>query len=189
MPLPSWYVLAVRPQHERSVAQDAGALGYETLLPLYRARRTWSDRIKIIEVPVFGPYVFCRFPYRDRVRLLNLPGVRSILKFGNTPAEVSETEIGSLMAMMASGLPLQPWPYLKVGDRVRIGRGALRGVEGTLTRFGKHSLIVVSVNALSRAVAVEIERGDVEPVRSQSRAPDIQRSGKGATAAGGRVLP
>jgi len=169
---PRWYALTVRHQHER---QTAAALEYknlETLVPVYRARRRWSDRMKELDLPLFAGYVFCRFLHQERVRVLNTPGVAKIVGFGETPAPVEDWEIADIRVVMQSKLPVCPWPYLKPGDRVRVERGPLRGVEGTLLREKTNSSketaglrLVIGVEMLQRSIAVELEPDMVVPSR------------------------
>jgi transcription antitermination factor NusG len=162
---PQWYALTVKPNHEKSAAQALESKALEVFLPLYRARRRWSDRIKELELPLFAGYVFCRYAAPDRARVLATPGVTSVVGFGNKPAAVPESEIESVRTMVSSGLPLSPWPFLRVGERVRIEAGPLCGVEGILTQVKDAWRVVVSVELLQRSVAAEVERDVVAVVR------------------------
>ncbi len=165
-----WYALMVRHQHE---IQTASALQYknlETLVPTYRTRRRWSDRMKELDLPLFAGYVFCRFLYQERVQVLNTPGVAKIVGFGESLAPVDDREIADIRLVMQSKLPVCPWPYLKPGDRVRVAHGPLRGVEGRLLREKdckeKNGLrLVINVELLQRSIAVELEPDMVVPVR------------------------
>jgi len=128
-------------------------------LPLCRFKRQWSDRIKVIEQPLFPGYLFGRFCLEDRVRVLQAPGVKQIIGIGNTPVPISDGEIENLKALISSGSLLAPWPYLYAGQRVRIARGPLAGIEGFVIRAEQgEPRIVVSVNLLQRSVAAEISR-------------------------------
>ena len=89
-----------------------------------------------------------------------------VVSFGGCPAEVPDEEIAAIQTAIASGLPARPWPYLRPGDRVRIERGPLRGVEGTLLREKDRLHLVIGVEMLQRAMAVELEVDMVEPVRA-----------------------
>jgi len=155
---PCWYAVRVQPQHEKTVARNLTCLGHETFLPLYRTRRAWSDRIKELELPLFASYVFGRFAFGRRVPVLNIPGVLAVVSFGKHPAPVPDREIAALQAMVASGLPVHPWPFLKCGQRVRIRRGPLNGLEGILLQFKGSWRVIVSVNLLQRSVAAEVDR-------------------------------
>jgi transcription antitermination factor NusG len=128
-------------------------------LPLCRLRRQWSDRIKVIEQPLFPGYLFGRFCTKDRVRVLQTLGVKQIVGIGNTPAAIDDNEIDNLKALVSSDRPLLPWPYLRAGQRIRIDRGPLAGIEGFVVRAEQgEPRIVVSVNLLQRSVAAEISR-------------------------------
>ncbi|HSW51501.1 MAG TPA: UpxY family transcription antiterminator [Bryobacteraceae bacterium] len=166
---PQWFALTVKPNHEKAAAQALQSRSLEVFLPLYRARRRWSDRIKELELPLFAGYVFCRFPGSQRARALATPGVTSVVGFGNKPAAVPEAEINSVRTLVSSGLPLSPWPFLRVGERVRIEAGPLAGVEGILSQVKDAWRVVVNVEILQRSVAAEVERDVVAAVRAGGR--------------------
>jgi transcription antitermination factor NusG len=158
-----WYAITVQHQHERAVESALGWKKLETLVPLYRSRRRWSDRAKEILLPLLSGYVLCRFKLAERVSVLNTPGVRSLVGFGGTPAAIDEREIADIRTVSESGLGLGPWPYLKAGDRVRVERGPLRGVEGTLLREPDRLRLIVTVELLQRAMAVELDADMIVP--------------------------
>lgn len=83
---------------------------------------------------------------------------------GKNPVPIDESEITAIQTSIKSGLPRQPWPFLQVGDRVRIEHGPLGGVEGILLRFGGHHSLVLSVSLLQRSVAVQIDEDWVRAV-------------------------
>jgi len=112
--------------------------------------------------------VFCRFSAGERARVLATPGVTSVVGFGNKPAAVSEVEINSVRTLVSSGLPLSPWPFLRVGERVRIEAGPLAGVEGVLSQVKDAWRVVVNVEILQRSVVAEVERDVVAVVSSGS---------------------
>ena len=165
----NWFALHVKPQHERTVEQQLNARLLEGYSPYYSARRRWSDRVKTVEFPLFPRYVFCRFSFEERFKVLGIPSVLSIVGFGGAPSPVSDAEIESVKSMVGSGLPLMPWPCLRVGERVRICHGPLSGLEGILTREKGAYRVVVSIELLQRAVAVEVERDLIEPGSSPKR--------------------
>src|SRR5437016_3102890 len=123
----SWYVLRIKPRYERIAAQQLNLKGFESFFATYTQRKKWSDRVKTFDVQLFPGYIFCRCAWEERVAILRTPGVMSIVTFGNIPAAVPEDEIDAVRAIVASGLPARPWPYLQKGDRVTIDRGCLAG--------------------------------------------------------------
>jgi transcription antitermination factor NusG len=163
-----WYALTVRHQHERQTERLLRTLGWETLSPVYKCKRQWSDRVKEVELPLFAGYVFCRFSVNDRVRVEDTPGVAQIVKFNGRAAEIEAAEIERIQAMLVVKVRLTPWPYLKAGDRVRVERGPLRGLEGTLLRDGDAARLVVSVEMLQRSIAAEVDPDSVVPIRARA---------------------
>ena len=159
----AWFALAVKPRHEKAVARNLDRKGLETFLPLYSSRRRWSDRMKTVQLSLFPGYVFCRFGQERRLDVLNLPSVISIVGFGNAAVPVPDAEIEAVRILLASGRRVGPWPYLKVGQRVHVERGALAGVEGILAREKDAWRVVISVEILQRSVAVEIDREMISP--------------------------
>jgi transcription antitermination factor NusG len=167
-----WFALQVKPRHEKVAAQALERKGFEQFLPVYRARRRWSDRVKEVHLPLFPGYAFCRFDPLNRLPVLTIPNVVHVVGFGKTPAPVADVEIASLQAIVKSGLPALPWPFLKIGQFVRIDSGPLIGVTGLLLEIKNGHRLVVSVTLLQRSVAVEIDHAWVTPV-GPPPAPDL----------------
>lgn len=171
-----WFALQVRTRHESLVVSHLTARGYEPFLPIYTCRRKWSDRVKEVALPLFPGYVFCRLDVANRLPILSAPGVASILGIAKNPTPIDEREIAAIRAATLSDLPREPWPFLKVGQAVKIERGPLSGIEGILTDFKGQHRLVLSVTLLQRSVAVEVEdawvtslAGNAERATSQFR--------------------
>lgn len=159
-----WFALQVRCRREALVLAHLQARRYECFLPLYKSVRRWSDRLKEVEQPLFPGYLFSRFDFHNRGPLLMTPGVQQIVGVGGSPTPVAESELESIQRALASGLQSQPWPYLQVGDRVRVTYGSLNNLEGILIHFKGSHRIVLSLSLLRRSVAVEIDRTWIAPV-------------------------
>ena len=176
----SWFALTVRHQHERRTAFALGCKGLETLVPCYPVKHRWSDRTKVVETPLFAGYVFCRFEASKKLHVLSTPGVATIVGFGGAAAPVGESEIQGIQAAVQSRLPMCPWHYLHAGDQVRIERGPLRGIHGRLLREPEGLRLVIGVELLRRAVAVELPPDMITPLRSpqiDSATPPPRRLG------------
>jgi len=159
----NWYALSVFARHEKLVARCLARGEVRYLLPLYRSVRRWKDRRKQLDMVVFPGYVFVHFSLRDRLRVLQIPGVINFVTFQGQPAAVPDSEILSLSAGLAAGLEVQPHPYLRVGKRVRVTRGPLASSEGILVRKKDHFRLVLAVDLLMRSVSVEVDECDVVP--------------------------
>jgi transcription antitermination factor NusG len=162
----SWYGLRTKSRFEKATAASLGYKGYEHYLPCYRRRCRWSDRFTEIESPLFPGYVFCRFALMDRLPILTIPGVVSVVGIGRGATAIPDDEIAAIEAVLKSGLHSEPWPYLPEGQRIRIKKGALTGLEGVVVESKKPDWrLVVSVNLLQRSVAVEIDREWIQAIK------------------------
>jgi transcription antitermination factor NusG len=159
----AWFALRVKSNREKVVADAVQWKGYETFLPLYQSRRRWSERYKDVSLPLFPGYVFSRFDIHDRLPLLIVPGVVNVVRLGKVPIAVDDTEIDDVRTLVASGLGVQPWPFLGVGERVSVEEGPLHGVTGVVTAFKGALQLVVSITLLQRSVAVAVDRRWVRP--------------------------
>jgi transcription antitermination factor NusG len=157
----NWFALTVKPRHEKATAQHLRLRELEDFLPLHRVRRAWSDRTQTVDLPLFAGYVFCRFGYRQRLHVLNTPGVRSIVGFGAADIPVEDEAVAALQTLVASGRPIEPQSRILVGEKVRISEGPLEGVRGTLVRERGAWRVVVNVELLHRSVAVEVDRAHI----------------------------
>lgn len=168
-----WFALQVRTRYETLVAEHLQGKGYEWFLPLYKARKRWSDRIKEMELPLFPGYLFCRLNPTDRLPILKTPGVTQIVGYNHSPVPVDESEIQAIRTLVASGMPNSPCAYIEVGSRVRIESGALRGVEGILMELKGKRRLVLSITLLQRSVAVEIDSDAVSLIQASRQAAHV----------------
>lgn len=164
-----WFALRVKPRAEKCVAAIARSKGFEEFLPLYQCRRRWSDRFKLVELPLFPGYVFCRLNPQFRLPLLTIPGALYFVGLGRVPVPIDDAEVNAIQVLVQSGLRAEPWPFLDVGQRVRLETGPLMGLEGIFVEARKQHRIIVSVSLLRRSVAVEIERDWVTPLDARGR--------------------
>jgi transcription antitermination factor NusG len=160
----NWFALYVRSHFEKAVEQGLRGKGYQAFSPFYQTIRKRSGRTKALDLPLFPGYVFCCFNPHDRLPILTTPGIVSVLGRGNVPEPVKLSEIRSIQTVAESGRPVQPWPFLQQGQKIRIEAGPLSGTEGTLLRVKNELRLVVSVTLLQRAMAVELDQELVRPL-------------------------
>jgi transcription antitermination factor NusG len=168
----------VKPRHERTAAEGIRLRGFEDFLPTYRARHRWSDRFKVLELPLFPGYVFGSFSLQDKLTILGTPGIRSIVSSANIPCPVPDTEIEAIKAAVRSGLPVRPSPAAGIGKTVSVQGGPLAGLEGILTRDKGSYRVVIQVELLNRSVAVEIDREMLGSLREWVRCEGPDPAGK-----------
>ncbi|HYW45012.1 MAG TPA: transcription termination/antitermination NusG family protein [Bryobacteraceae bacterium] len=159
-----WYALQVRHNHERLVSTVLSGQGYREFFPACRGRRRRSDRTVEVEMPLFPGYVFCHFDAHDRrVPIVTTPGVIRIVGIARGPVPVDECEIAAIQKVVASGFAVEPWPYVRTGQNIRIQYGALAGVEGILVDVKNHRRLIVSITLLRRSIHVDIDSALVVP--------------------------
>ena len=163
-----WYALQCWVRKESLIAAQLEGQGFECFLPKYKSLREWSDRKKEVEQPLFPGYLFCRFEYSQRRPVVVTPGVLQVVGCGRTPVPVEDQEIAAIQTAVASEVPSQPWPYMEVGERVRIHTGKLSGLQGILVNFKGNHRVVLSVSLLQRSVALEVDLAWVASLEKRS---------------------
>jgi transcription antitermination factor NusG len=178
----SWWAVYTRHQHEKAVAEVLSTKGFEVFLPLYDCVRRWKDRNKTLSLPLFPCYVFVRGGMNRRLQVVTTPGIHSILYSGERLAFIPNDEIDSIRRAVSSPTRVEPHPFLRCGEMVRVTRGSLEGVVGVLVRKKSLFRLVLSVEMLAQSVSVEIDAADVEPVKGKGLTGDVPRA---ETAGGG----
>ena len=160
----NWYALYTASNQEKRVEQHLRMKGVEVFLPLYTVTKRWKNRTtQKIELPLFTGYLFARIALNERVRVLEVPTVVSIVGSGRELLPLPDAEIDILRA----GLRLRqvdPYPYLRIGNRARIRSGPLAGLEGVVIRKDGHLRVVVSVESIMRSFAVHVYADELEPM-------------------------
>jgi transcription antitermination factor NusG len=159
-----WWAIYTRHQHEKSIAQILAAKGLDVFLPLYNSTRRWKDRTVQLSLPLFPCYLFLRENAAGRLQVVTTPGIINILSINGEPARIPEAEIESVRRAIDWGNRVEPHPFLRCGDRVRVKSGPLQGLEGILVRKKNFYRLVLSVEILERSAAVEVDVSAVERV-------------------------
>jgi transcription antitermination factor NusG len=159
-----WYAAYTSANHEKRVAEQLVQRSVEHFLPLYASVRRWRDRKVKLDLPLFPGYVFVRLALRDRLQVLQVPGVASLVGFGGTLTALPEGEIERLRTSLGSGLRAEPHSFLTAGRRVRVMAGPLAGLRGILVRKKSKSRFVLTVDLIMRSIAVEIDETDLAPL-------------------------
>lgn len=159
-----WYTVRVKPNFEKTAALSLRGKGIPEFLPLYQTLRRWSDREKMTELPLFPGYIFAQFNPEIRTPVLSSVGVLGILGAGRTAIPVDPEELEAIRTLAREGLPCEPWPFLREGQRVRVTAGGLAGVEGLLVSLRNANHLVLQVSLLQRSVLVHLDRHQIAPI-------------------------
>jgi transcription antitermination factor NusG len=160
----AWYATYTRSRHEKIVARQLGERGIKYFLPVYHSVRRWKDRRKELDLVLFPGYVFVQLSLKNRLRVLQLAGVSRFICANGVPLALPESEIEALRNGLSQNMRMEHHPYLTAGRRVRVISGPLSGAAGLLLRWKSGSRLVISIDAIMRSVAIEIDEADIEPV-------------------------
>ncbi|MFZ0964591.1 MAG: UpxY family transcription antiterminator [Terriglobia bacterium] len=164
LPSAHWYALHTYPRHEKRVNEGLGSRAIESFLPLYEVMHRWKNGLRVrVELPLFPGYLFVRIDPRQRVKALSLPGAIAMVGSASGPWALPDAEIVSLRAQLQSR-KFEPYPYLTVGQKVRIKAGPLAGLTGFLVRQSAGLRVVLSMDLIRQAAAVEVDADDVEAI-------------------------
>jgi transcription termination/antitermination protein NusG len=160
-----WFAVQTRPRHEKRASAELREKGISTLLPLSSETRQWSDRQRIVELPVFPQYLFVRIEPRldKRLSVLRTNGITNFVGQRGMGTAIPDEQIERIQTVLVE-VPMRSHAYTNVGNRVRIKGGALEGIEGILTAVNGDRTLVVSVELIQRSLAIRLTGFDVEPV-------------------------
>ena len=161
-----WFAVQTRSRHEKVVAQQLCDKAVTNFLPLVKSVHRWSDRQKTVELPLFTGYVFAKIAPRndERVRVLRAYGALNFVGARGMGIPIPDAQIHAVRTVVEERVPFSAFPFLKIGQRVRVRNGALSGVEGTLVSRSGARALIVSLDAINQSLSVRIEGYDVEPI-------------------------
>lgn len=163
-----WFAAYTTCRHEKRVARHLLQREVEYFLPIYRTQHRWKDGTKaMLELPLFPGYVFVRIRGSERVRVLEVPGVVSIIGTATRPAPLPDHEMEALRKGL-DPVRSEPHPLLTTGQRVRIKSGALAGIEGIVVRRKGGYRVVLTLNLLMQSIAMEVDGDGVELLDTSS---------------------
>jgi transcription antitermination factor NusG len=157
-----WYAVYTCANRERRVAEQFVARGIEHFLPLYESVRKWQDRRVRLKLPLFPGYVFVSLALRNRLAVLQVPGVAHLVGFDGRPAAVPEVDVMRVREFLSRGFRAEPCRLLKAGRRVRVKAGPLAGMEGIVARRKNGNRLVISFALIQQAIAVEVSGEELE---------------------------
>ena len=161
-----WIAVYTRPRHEKSVLSQFTEKGIDSYLPLIRQKHRWSDRMKWVETPIFKSYIFAHVELKDNLEVLQTRGVNHIVKFQNKIAVIPDAQIADLRKMIEGGFEPLPSDYFVIGDKVEVIGGLLRGMNGIVSRTNSEDKLIIKIDAIQHAVAVQIERKYLKPIKA-----------------------
>jgi len=159
-----WHAVYTKPRWEKKVNALLMAKGIATYCPLNRIRKRWSDRIKIVEEPLFKSYVFVHVSAAEisRVRMTN--GVLNYVYWDGKPAVIKNQEIATIKKFMNEYEQVEARPVLvHPNQKVRIDGGLLMNREGIVQKV-MHNKVEVIIESLGYSLVATLDKKNVQPV-------------------------
>jgi len=158
----TWFALYTKHQHEKTAAALLERKGIQVFLPVYKTVHRWTDRNQSVVLPLFPCYLFVRTVLEGKVEILRTAGVRWLVENAGRACPIPDEEIEAVRRVCSVGVRVQPHPFLKQGDHVRIRDGALAGIQGVLVRMKNQCRVVISVEPLQKSLSLEVDMANLE---------------------------
>jgi transcription antitermination factor NusG len=164
---PRWYACHTRSRAEKRVAQALKERTIEAYLPTLLRESIWSDRTRVVTIPLFPGYVFGRFQLGELHRVLSIMGVATVVRMSGRPSPIEDADIENIRRFV-TGLAhvddeIRPQP-LQEGQRVRVISGPLAGVEGVVLQQRGRTSLLVGLRTIGQGIAVRIERQSLDAI-------------------------
>ncbi|CAN5677568.1 UpxY family transcription antiterminator [soil metagenome] len=167
-PQPRWFACYTRARHEKRVCRLLAERGFETYLPLVGRESQWKDRRKVVDWPMFPSYVFSRFSPLETHRVLDVPGVATLVKVNGRPAPIPDEELENVRrfvdGLRAGGLKVERRPFLAEGDWVEVLDGPLQGVRGVVVKNRGSRRVIIGLQVIGEGLEVDIRTSLLQPI-------------------------
>lgn len=156
-----WYVLYTKPRHEKKVAERLSEEGYTVYCPLYKVKRKWSDRVKVVEEPLFRGYVLIQIEDHQRDHVFTMPGTVRYLFWLRKPAVVRPKEIEAIQKWLGhydhDTIEVED---ITPGTLVRITSGQFMNEEAVLLDQTRNKA-VVQLKELGIQLSLDLQQNDI----------------------------
>jgi len=161
-----WYAVYTRPRFEKQVLKGLLDQGIDAYLPLIKTMRQWSDRKKMVEVPLFSSYVFVHIDRSLYDQVLQTHGVVKYITFEGKAASIPSDQIDNLKIIVDSNEKIETtWEKRKKGDQVMVTAGSLKGLRGELITEGDRKKVLVRIQGIDQNLTVEVHSSLIEKIR------------------------
>ena len=154
-----WYAVYTKSRAEKNVYADLAKEGIECFLPTYKTLRQWSDRKKVVELPLFTSYVFVYITKKEYYKVLSVKGVVKYVSFEGNAVAIPNAQMDKLHLVVNSNLEIEITDTcFKEGQQVEVIMGSLRGLRGELVKFNRKSRVLVRIDHLDQNLLVNIPK-------------------------------
>ena len=160
-----WYAIYTKPRWEKKLSERLEEKGIEHYLPLIKTLKLWSDRKKWVQEPLFKSYLFVCVNNEEYLPAIHTPGAVKYITFEGKAVPIPPVQIEAIKIFIESGeeLVLNP-PEMKIGDRVYITRGSMKGLEGTLVEFQNKQRVRIMIDGIQQSLLLKIPLSFLVPI-------------------------
>ena len=158
-----WIAVYTKSRHEKVVIQNLENKNIEAYCPIFKERRQWSDRKRWVEFPLFRSYVFAKIELKNSIYILQTMGVHHIIKFQGNISIIPDEIIQNIKSMIDGGFTVEQVEYFVKGDEVIVVDGPLKGMDGIVVKIKNENKLVLKIEAIQQAIAVQIHPGYLKP--------------------------
>jgi len=158
-----WIAVYTKSRHEKVVIQELENKNIEAYCPIFKERRQWSDRKRWVEFPLFRSYVFAKIELKNSLYILQAMGVHHIIKFQGNISIIPDEIIQNIKSIIDGCFTVEQVEYFVKGDEVIVVDGPLKGMEGIVVKIKNENKLVLKIEAIQQAIAVQIHPGYLKP--------------------------
>jgi len=155
----NWYTIYVKSHHEKRVYKDLSEQKIQAFLPLRKINRKWSDRLKLVEEPLFANYIFVKISCREYLQVLNLRSVFYFISFDRGPYVVSENVIQAIKDIISRNISFEitSQTYAK-GDIIEFSKGPFKGMSGEVLNIEGSKYLIIKMEHINQAIIIKTGR-------------------------------
>jgi transcription antitermination factor NusG len=159
-----WYAVYTKPRWEKKVHSLFTEKGLVSYCPLNKVRKRWSDRIKLVEEPLFKSYVFVQVQEEEQQQVRMVNGVLNFVYWNGKPAIVKESEIDTIRKFLNEYSDVEVKPMnLQANQAVMVKRGLLMNNTGRIRRL-MNNKVEVLIESLGYTLVASLEKSNIIPV-------------------------
>jgi transcription termination/antitermination protein NusG len=172
----NWYAVYTRANQEKIAFSRFSERSFESWLPTYETVRQWKDRRVRMRFPLFPSYIFVRLALRERIRVLEVPGIVRLVGFGGLPTPLTAHDVSAIRNAMnctCTSRKVEPCAQIVRGARVRIVGGPFEGMEGVVSRKKGNLRVVMSLDSIKGSFMVEVDQTEIRLMPSDWHPPAV----------------
>ena len=156
-----WNAVYVNSRAEKKISEMLNSKGLEAYAPLVKTMRQWSDRKKMVELPLLNGYVFVKTNALENDKVMHTKGVVNFVRSEGKIAIIRDIEIDRLKQLVSLGYHLEAGGIdkkYKEGDKIKISSGVLKGIEGYIVDANESSQIEVLLESIGQCIRVKLPK-------------------------------